>query len=67
MLSYEQMIDELENIEQAAGDYSEDYNLVLEQEDLDAMLIEAIDRACRRGAITSEVHDRLYWQFGFEI
>jgi hypothetical protein len=61
MLTYEQMIDHLDNIEQTVAPYCDD------AEDLNAAIIEAIDKALFRGAIDSVVHEKLCWQFGVEI
>lgn len=60
-LTLTQMTDYLETVVETVIGHVDD------ADDLDAVLVEEIDRACRRGVITSDVHDALYWQLGIEI
>jgi hypothetical protein len=60
-LTLTQMTDYLESVVEAVIAHVDD------ADDLDAVLVEEIDRARRRGVITSDVHDQLYWQLGVEI
>lgn len=60
-LTLTQMTDYLETVVETVIGHVDD------ADDLDAVLVEEIDRAVRRGVITPDVHDELYSRLGIAI